>query len=196
MKILKNNKYIKHFITITQHKFIVMKLCFKCGMIKRGLLHDLSKYSFIEFFSSAKYFQGNRSPIDAAKEENGYSLAWQHHKGHNPHHWEYWIDNIGTYKNTPCRIPYEYVIEMICDWVGAGIVYSKQKCDFDAPYSEPLEYYLAHTNERIFHPETQELIECCLNDIKDKGVNYFCKNAKSAYEHYRYDKIFRFWWCN
>ena len=55
---------------------------------------DLSKYGITEFCSSAKYFQGNRSPIDAEKEETGYSLAWQHHKGHNPHHWEYWIDNI------------------------------------------------------------------------------------------------------
>ena len=38
------NKYIKHFITITRHKYYVMKFCFKCGLYKRGLLHDLSKY--------------------------------------------------------------------------------------------------------------------------------------------------------
>ena len=88
------NKYIKHFITITKHKFYVMKFCFKCGLYKHGLLHDLSKYGKTEFFSSAKYFQGTSSPIDAEKNEKGYSLAWQHHKGHNPHHWEYWIDNF------------------------------------------------------------------------------------------------------
>ena len=35
---------IKHFITITKHRHLVMKLCFKMGLYKQGLLHDLSKY--------------------------------------------------------------------------------------------------------------------------------------------------------
>ena len=178
------NKYIKHFITITRHKYYVMKFCFKCGLYKRGLLHDLSKYSLTEFFSSAKYFQGTSSPIDAEKREKGYSLAWQHHKGHNPHHWEYWIDNVGTYKNTPCKIPIEYVIEMICDWLGAGIVYSKQRPNYNQPYVEPLEYYNKCKTERIFHEETQELIEFYLNMIANKGINYFCKNWTKNYKTY------------
>ena len=105
-------KYIKHLKTITKHKLYVMKFCFKCGQYKRGLLHDLSKFGPTEFFSSAKYYTGTSSPIDAEKKEKGYSLAWQHHKGRNPHHWEYWIDNLGTYANTPCEIPYNYMIEM------------------------------------------------------------------------------------
>ena len=83
------------------------------------------------------------------------------------HHWEYWIDNIGTYKNTPCKIPIEYVIEMICDWLGAGIVYSKQRPNYNQPYIEPLEYYNKCKNERIFHEETQELIEFYLNMINN-----------------------------
>ena len=178
------NKYIKHFITITKHKYYVMKFCFKCGLYKRGLLHDLSKYSLTEFFSSARYFQGTSSPIDAEKREKGYSLAWQHHKGHNPHHWEYWIDNVGTYKNTPCKIPIEYVIEMICDWLGAGIVYSKQRPNYNQPYVEPLEYYNKCKTERIFHEETQELIEFYLNMIANKGINYFCKNWTKNYKTY------------
>lgn len=62
-------KYLKHFETITKHKFYVMKFCFKCGKYKRGLLHDLSKYGITEFCSSAKYFQGTSSPIDAEKKE-------------------------------------------------------------------------------------------------------------------------------
>ena len=64
---------------------------------------------------------------------------------------------------------------MICDWLGAGIVYSKQKVDFKKPYSEPLEYYNKCKNERIFHIETQEFIEKYLKTIKEKGINYFCK---------------------
>lgn len=178
---IKDYKYIKHFKTITKHKYYVMKFCFKCGFYKRGLLHDLSKYGKTEFCSSARYFQGNSSPIDAEKIEKGYSIAWQHHKGHNPHHWEYWIDNIGTYKNTPCKIPYEFVIEMICDWLGAGIVYSKQNPNYNEPYIEPLEYYNKCKKERIFHEETQKLIEYLLNVIAEKGINEFCKQTKDLY---------------
>ena len=79
------NKYWKHFKTIVKHKYYVGKFCFKCGYYTRGILHDLSKFGFTEFFSSAKYFQGTSSPIDAEKKATGHSLAWQHHKGHNPH---------------------------------------------------------------------------------------------------------------
>lgn len=179
MKKLGLTNIFKHFNTITTHKIIVSKLCFKCGLIKRGLLHDLSKYSTTEFISSARYFTGTRSPIDSEKDATGYSLAWQHHKGHNPHHWEYWIDNVGTRKNDPIKIPYEYVVEMICDWVGAGIVYSKNKCNFSEPYSDPYDYYLLHTKERIFHPETQKLIEYFLYTIKHYGINRFCYIAKN-----------------
>ena len=177
------NKYLSHFKTITKHKLIVMNLCFKCGRIKRGLLHDLSKYGVTEFCSSAKYFQGNRSPIEAEKEDTGYSIAWQHHKGHNPHHWEYWIDNVGLRKNDPIKIPYEYVVDMICDWVGASIVYSNNKCDFNEPYPEPYEYYKAHSYERIFHPETQKLLEYFLDIIAKYGVNAFCEVARNI-THY------------
>ena len=31
-----------HFLTITHHKLVVMEGCFKVGLFKQGLLHDLS----------------------------------------------------------------------------------------------------------------------------------------------------------
>lgn len=37
-----------HLSTINAHKIKVMELCFKCGLYKQGLLHDLSKYTPIE----------------------------------------------------------------------------------------------------------------------------------------------------
>lgn len=42
-----------HFKTITSHKLLVMKYCFKVGLYKQGLLHDLSKYSPTEFLVGA-----------------------------------------------------------------------------------------------------------------------------------------------
>ncbi|GAG39995.1 unnamed protein product, partial [marine sediment metagenome] len=73
-------KYIKHFITITKHKYYVAIECFKVGLFWQGIVHDLSKYSFTEFFISAKYFQGNSSPTNKERVERGYSLAWLNHK--------------------------------------------------------------------------------------------------------------------
>ena len=48
-----------HFCTINRHKMLVMKGCFEVGLIKQGLLHDLSKYSPTEFLVGCKYYQGN-----------------------------------------------------------------------------------------------------------------------------------------
>ncbi len=70
----------KHLKTICKHKAIVCLECIKCGLIWRGLMHDNSKFGLTEFLPSAKYFQGSRSPIDAEKEQCGYSLAWLHHQ--------------------------------------------------------------------------------------------------------------------
>ena len=81
-----------HFRTITHHKILVMKECFKLGLYRQGLLHDLSKYSPSEFWTGVKYYQGDRSPNAAEREQIGYSAAWLHHKGRNKHHFEYWID--------------------------------------------------------------------------------------------------------
>ena len=45
---------IKHFITITRHRHQVMLECFRVGLIRQGLAHDLSKYSPTEFWQGAK----------------------------------------------------------------------------------------------------------------------------------------------
>ena len=64
-------KVWKHFKTITYHKYLVMKGCFKVGLYKQGLLHDLSKYSPGEFWIGVKYYQGTRSPNAAEREDIG-----------------------------------------------------------------------------------------------------------------------------
>lgn len=180
---MKLSPYIKHFCTISKHKYIVMMECIKCGQIWRGLTHDNSKFGFTEFFSSARNFQGTRSPIEAEKEKYGYSLAWQHHRGHNPHHWEYWIDNLGTYRNDPIKIPYPYVVEMVCDWIGAGKVYSGEKWTT----KEPLEYYNKVRSTRIFHRDTEILLVFFLDVISEQGLRIFYglarnKNVRKLYE--------------
>ena len=71
-----------------------MRYCFRIGLYKQGLLHDLSKYEPVEFLVGCKYYQGDRSPNNAEREATGISRSWLHHKGRNKHHFEYWVDYV------------------------------------------------------------------------------------------------------
>src|SRR5574344_126640 len=103
---------LAHFRTITHHRHLVCAYCFRLGLYRQGLMHDLSKYSPLEFWRGAKYYQGYRSPNDAERKENGVSLAWLHHKGRNRHHFEYWIDYCiaadGSVYMGGCKMPLRY----------------------------------------------------------------------------------------
>lgn len=67
-------KAIKHFQTITKHKILVMQECFRVGLYRQGLLHDLSKYGWTEFRVGCRYYQGTRSPNNAEREDKGILL--------------------------------------------------------------------------------------------------------------------------
>lgn len=113
---------LKHLKKICIHKWWVFYYCCKCGLVWQGIKHDMSKFSPVEFIESVKYYKGTSSPIDACKKENGYSMAWQHHKGRNPHHYEYWTDNYDS--GTTCiKMPYKYAVEMFCDNIAAARAY-------------------------------------------------------------------------
>jgi hypothetical protein len=156
-----------HFKTITQHKLTVMDLCFKVGLVRQGFLHDLSKYSPEEFLTGVRYYQGNRSPNAAEKEEVGYSAAWLHHKGRNKHHFEYWMDystEIGK-GVVGAKMPLRYVLEMTCDRIAASKIYRGSSYT-DA---DPWNYYCRRKNELIMHNETRMLLEKLLILLRDKG---------------------------
>lgn len=47
----------KHFMKICKHKYWVGYYCFKAGIPWRGIKHDMSKFSPVEFWESVKYFK-------------------------------------------------------------------------------------------------------------------------------------------
>lgn len=156
-----------HFKTITKHKILVMKYCFRVGLYKQGVLHDLSKYSLTEFIPGCKYYQGVQSPNNAERKKKGVSLAWLHHKGRNKHHYEYWIDyGIGVEKGMQgMKMPSKYIVEMFCDRLAASKVYNGNNFT-DA---SPLEYYERGKQYAIMHPESKALLEQLLHMLKEKG---------------------------
>ena len=156
-----------HFRTITEHKIMVMKNCFRVGLIKQGLLHDLSKYSWEEFKTGVKYYQGNRSPNAAEKEAVGYSAAWLHHKGRNKHHFEYWTDyspvrGVGV---TGVKMPVRYVAEMFCDRLAACHIYHQEAYTDSDPY----DYFQRSRHLAGMHEETAALLEGMLLVLKEEG---------------------------
>lgn len=160
----------RHFKTITYHKLLVMQGCFKVGLYRQGLLHDLSKYSPAEFLVGAKYYQGTRSPNNAEREAKGYSASWLHHKGRNKHHYEYWVDySIADPDQvmSPVRMPEKYLIEMFMDRIAASKVYNKGHYTDEAP----LAYYRGSLEKApdLLHPHTRAELEKLLLMLAGKG---------------------------
>ncbi|MBQ4110939.1 MAG: catalase [Clostridia bacterium] len=156
-----------HFKTITAHKLLVMKYCFRVGLYRQGLMHDMSKYMPSEFLIGAKYYKGTESPNNVERRETGVSSAWLHHKGRNKHHFEYWMD-YGLDKNkgiVGMKMPKKYVAEMFCDRLAASKIYMGDKY-----YQEyPLEYFNRSRHRIIIHPETEAELEKMLVMLRDKG---------------------------
>lgn len=155
-----------HLLTVIHHRHKVIEHCFKAGIPVQGLLHDLSKFSPAEFIPSVKFYQGNRSPNETERAENGCSLAWMHHKGRNRHHFEYWVDIDPADKlYKPVKMPLKYVAEMFCDRVAASKIYRGE----NYKNTDPLDYFLQGKPRRSIHPETSALLEKLLRMLAVKG---------------------------
>ena len=157
-------KTFKHLRTVGKHRREVRKLCFKCGLYWQGLTHDLSKYSPTEFFNGVRFFTGTASPHLGERAKYGYSKAWLHHKGHNKHHAEYWVDIVDG-KSAPIEMPPKYLLEMLCDRIAASKIYLGDKYTDASPRA----YYETHKDENQFHPETRWLLVYALDCLANYG---------------------------
>lgn len=159
----------RHLSTVRRHRQWVRRYCFRLGLYRQGLLHDLSKYSPTEFWRGARYWQGYRSPNDAERAANGVSLAWLHHKGRNRHHFEYWIDYVrqpdgrGVLAGT--QMPLRYVAEMFCDRIAACRIYHGK----DYTDAQPYEYFARSRPRMMIHEKTADELEKMLLILKEQG---------------------------
>lgn len=110
---------IINLFAITKHKLWVMWYIARAcvALVKRGLVHDISKYSRQE----APYFEASlprMRELEYGSEEYAAAIkslgpALLHHYEHNAHHPEHWNGNID--EMSPLDL-----IEMLCDWRAAG----------------------------------------------------------------------------
>ena len=156
----------QHFKTITYHKWLVLCGCFRVGLYWQGIAHDLSKYSPTEFRAGAKYYQGDRSPNSAEREDKGFSEAWMHHKGRNRHHYEYWTDiSRETRQYESVEMPRRYLVEMVMDRRAACMVYQGKAYHDGAA----LAYFERSMERERMHPNTQRQLRYVLTMLKEQG---------------------------
>ena len=173
-------KFFAHLKTVVRHRHKVMAHCFKVGLYRQGLLHDLSKFSPSEFWPGVKYFQGTRSPQAKERELFGYSEAWLHHKGRNKHHFEHWVD-YGIDCDTVIHgvpMPRKYIAEMVMDRISASRNYHPDTYTDAAP----LEYFLKSKDRLWFvHEKTNEDLEMLLRMLAERGEKETLKYIKHVY---------------
>lgn len=126
------------------------------GLIKN---HDMSKYSLEEYNAYDAYFYGNNKSYQVVEEFN---KAWIYHIHNNKHHWQYWVlvrdEPNGDDKCV--EMPYEYVIEMICDWWS----FSWSGLNL----YEIFDWYTEHEERIELHPNTRKLVTYILGELKKK----------------------------
>lgn len=111
--------------------------------------HDVSKYAPDEYIPYYNYFYGEKSLTATI----AFNRAWLMHIHRNPHHWQYWV-LIGddAKEGTICiEMPYECIIEMICDWWS----FSWIKGDL----FEIFTWYENHKNHIKLHHNTRLIVE-------------------------------------
>ena len=120
--------------------------------------HDISKYALDEYTPYDNYFYGEKSSTTI----EAFNRAWLMHIHRNPHHWQYWVlINDDAEEETICiEMPYEYVIEMICDWWS----FSWSKGDL----TEIFKWYEERKEYIKLSEKTRRGVENILDMMKDK----------------------------
>ncbi|HIX68128.1 MAG TPA: hypothetical protein H9735_08455 [Candidatus Anaerostipes excrementavium] len=182
--------FFGHLKTITRHKILVAKGCFRLGLYYQGIMHDMSKYSPTEFLTGIRYYQGTASPNNAERRDKGYSTAWLHHKGRNKHHFEYWIDySLDPKKKglVGMKIPKRYMAEMFVDRVSAGKIYNGDKFTKESP----LEYFQHGIGATLMNEASKDYLTTLLAMYAQKGedatFDYLKRDLKEDISGY--DKI-------
>ena len=121
--------------------------------------HDASKNEPDEYDAYDQYFYGNNRSYQVVQ---NFNRAWLLHIHRNPHHWQHWVLINDDPKEgvVALDMPYNYILEMICDWWA----FSWQKGDL----TEIFGWYDEHKDYINLSPKTQRTVEGILEKIRDR----------------------------
>lgn len=124
-----------------------------------GFAHDQSKDESDEYNAYDAYFYGNNRSFKVVQD---YQRAWLLHIHRNPHHWQHWvlINDDPKEGEIVLEMPYDYIIEMICDWWAFS--WAQEKLD------EIFNWYNEHSKYMKLAPDTRKTVENILDKIKVK----------------------------
>jgi len=174
-------KYIKYLNYVMRHKLYVAGACWLCAIYSfsfrlawLGIVHDWSKLLPSEFIPYAGHFYGN-SGMKEGRDHTGYyepaetkdeafKHAWFLHQNRNKHHWQWWVIPKGDGQLEAIQMPLHYLIEMVCDWVGAGRSLRTKGVDV---------WYEANKGKLLLHKNTRLMVESLVlvfshNDVEHK----------------------------
>jgi len=131
-------KYFLYAYFVLVHKMWVARYAWTEGVLWRGLLHDLSKFTPTEFKAHADYFFGGGSPhedwcLTCKNRRINLDKAWLHHLRRNPHHPEYHVvvqagegtdaPHVRTreFRYVVMEMPEVYRREMWVDWLSRAL---------------------------------------------------------------------------
>lgn len=134
-------------------------------------LSSLAAWLFlsVEWFANVHtFYRPDGSKRSIRRPDGGYNvvtisdeltLAWLSHQRHK-HHWQAWIaiGEGGTLAAVP--IPYQYILEMIADWIGAGQSHGGTL--------KVWEWYEINRDAMILHPASRAQIEATLEMLKQE----------------------------
>ena len=123
--------------------------------------HDKSKDEEDEYNAYDAYFYGNNRSYKVVQD---YQRAWLTHIHRNPHHWQYWIlihdDMENGELETILEMPYDYIVEMICDWWAFSWA--------NGNLYEIFNWYAEHSKFMKLAPRTRETVDDIIDRIKNR----------------------------
>ena len=175
-------KYFKYLRYLLVHKFWVAVFCFQNGLIWRGLIHDWSKFLLDELIPYVNFFYGKDGAVHRGAQKSGYykpsetddekfDFAWLKHQKRNKHHWQWWVLPKDDGTTLAMKMKHKYVIEMICDWRGAGKAQGFKK-------DNTKEWYKNNKDKMILHSETRKEVEEILSLLYGEMNNVISRPSK------------------
>ena len=95
--------------------------------------------------------------------KGAFKVAWLHHQRRNKHHWEYWLQHKSDAQggSLAMEMPWDEVLEMLCDWHGAG----KAK-GLEASWEDTYAWFENNGGKMHLHPTTRKRVGVLLWNLK------------------------------
>ena len=150
---------------ILRHKRLVARQCFRRGLYRRGLTHDLSKLLPNEFLPYARYWSvwgwrkvrepDLRVPTEILRHFRSSVIC---HKQRNSHHLEYWLRPDSSGQMVPVDMSKDAIMEMVCDWEAMSEMYRNS--------SGAKDWYRLYGDKMTMTDTTRQRLETILENLK------------------------------